>query len=107
MSILGVIVRSRADATAALRERLAGLPGVDVALDPGDGRLILVIDDTAVSRAAAQLTEIGSWPSVVNTSLVYEHIGDELDSEAPAAPAIPDYSAWRHPPHPAVLTETE
>jgi periplasmic nitrate reductase NapD len=106
MSILGVIVRTRPDATAALRERLAALPGVDVALDPGDGRLILVIEDAPGSSAAARLTEIGSWPSVVNTSLVYEHIGVEPHGDAPAIAAISDFSAWRHHPHSTAPTET-
>jgi periplasmic nitrate reductase NapD len=101
MSILGVIVRTRADATAALRERLASLAGVDVALDPGDGRLILVIEDTPGNSAAQSLSEIGSWPSVINTSLVYEHIGD-----APEVTAICEYSDWRQPPHPTVPLET-
>jgi periplasmic nitrate reductase NapD len=106
MSILGVIVRTRAEAAAALRARLVQLPGVDVALDPGDGRLILVIEDAPGSSAAARLTEIGSWPNVVNISLVYEHIGTELHGDIDPAAAIADYSAWRQPPHPSIPTET-
>ena len=92
MSILGVIVRSRAADAAALRERLAALPGVDVALDPGDGRLILVMEDAAGGTAAARLGEIALWPTVINTSLVYEYSGPDLpDAQA----GVADYSDWR------------
>ena len=93
MSILGVIVRARVDDEAALRERLAQLAGVDVALDPGDGRLILVIEDAPGRAAAASLAEISQWPIVINTSLVYEHSGaDVSDSQ----PGVADYADWRN-----------
>jgi periplasmic nitrate reductase NapD len=92
MSILGVIVRTRTDATAALRLRLAGLAGVDVALDPGDGRLILVIEDAADKSAAAYLADINAWPLVLNTSLVYEHSDAQSHCETYA---VSDSSDWR------------
>jgi nitrate reductase NapD len=92
MPILGVIVRTRPGDTVAVRERLAQQAGVDVALDPQDGRLVLVIEDSAGSSAAAVLGEITTWPAVLNTSLVYEYSG-------PDAPSRPDevthYRAWR------------
>jgi periplasmic nitrate reductase NapD len=92
MSILGVIVRARTDDAATLRERLTELVGVDVALDPGDGRLILVIEDAPGRAAAASLAEISQWPIVINTSLVYEHSGaDVSDSQ----PEIAEFSDWR------------
>ena len=92
MSILGVIVRARLEDVAALRDRLAQLTGVDVALDPGDGRLILVIEDVPGCAAAASLAEISQWPIVINTSLVYEHSGVDVSDEQPA---IADYTDWR------------
>jgi len=92
MTILGAILRSHPEQTADLRERLAARTGVDVALDPGDGRLILVIEDSADAAAAAVLAEIASWPAVINTSLVYEYSGPD----APAAgPALESYTDWR------------
>ena len=92
MSILGVIVRSRAADAAALRERLAALSGVEIALDPGDGRLILVIEDAPGRAAAASLAEIALWPLVINTSLVYEYSGADIDDEAAD---VHDYTEWR------------
>jgi nitrate reductase NapAB chaperone NapD len=96
MPILGVIVRTQPGHTDAVRERLAQRPGVDVALDPQDGRLILVIEDSAAFAAAATLGEITTWPSVLNTSLVYEYSGPD----APAAPGdVTSYRAWRDALH--------
>jgi len=57
MSILGVIVRSHPDTVAAIDQRLRGLPGVDVADLAGapDGRVVIVIEDSATSTAPASL----------------------------------------------------
>jgi nitrate reductase NapAB chaperone NapD len=46
-----------------------------------DGRLVIVIEDSAGSSAAATLGAIALWPEVLNTSLVYEYSGP--DSPAP------------------------
>lgn len=92
MSILGVIVRTAPAATAAVRERLAARPGVHIAADPADGRLILVIEDAGAAGAGATLGEITTWKDVLNTSLVYEYSGPD----APASEAAPsNYADWR------------
>jgi nitrate reductase NapAB chaperone NapD len=91
MSILGVIVRARPSETAAVRDWLAQLDGVDLALDPRDGRFILVIEDGAHRTAAATMSAIALHPGVVNTSLVFEYSGFD-------ACAVPDFSAWRSSP---------
>lgn len=79
MSILGVIVRSHPTTVAAIDQRLRGLSGVDVADRAGatDGRLVIVIEDSAHSSAAATLGAIALWPEVLNTSLVYEYSGPD------------------------------
>ena len=73
MSVLGVIVRARPTDRQSVAERLRALPGADLALDPGDGRMVLVLEDTPGRSAAESLSEIALWPQVLNTSLVYEH----------------------------------
>ena len=95
MSILGVIVRGRPGDTAALRERLSQRGGVAIALDPHDGRLILVMEDTPEWAAAQSLADIALWPTVLNTSLVYEYSGPDLADQAAALSA---YADWRDPP---------
>lgn len=90
MSILGAIVRTSRDRVADLSRQLAQQPGVDVALDPGDGRLILVIEDSAGTAASATLAAIALLPGVVDVSLVYEHGGDD-----PAESAGMNATSWR------------
>lgn len=98
MSILGAIVRVRPPLQALVKPRLAACPGVDVALDPGDGRLILVIEDARADdgtphAAAATLAAIASWPEMLSTSLVYEYSGP--DAPPPEGAGVDDYRAWR------------
>ena len=92
MSILGVIVRARNVDAARLRGDFARMPGVEVGLDPGDGRLILVIEDVGGSSAAASMAEIAQWPGVLNTSLVYEYSGPEAQANDTAGVG---FSSWR------------
>lgn len=95
MSILGVVLRAAPQHRSAVNARLSGLPGVDVVSDPGDGRWVLVIEDTgdaAAPTAAATLGAMATWPELLGTSLVYEYSGPD----APAPGDGPtDYRAWR------------
>jgi periplasmic nitrate reductase NapD len=95
MSILGVVVRAMPAQQGAVADRLATIAGVDVIAAHGDGRFVLVIEDTHEPRAptaAATLGALATWPDVLNTSLVYEYSGPE--SPAPDAP-VTAYQAWR------------
>lgn len=92
MSILGVIVRTRPGDLAGVRQELSTRPGVDLAADPGDGRIVIVIEDTATTAAAALLGEIATWPAVLNTSLVYEYSGPDAPD---AAAELTSYTDWR------------
>ena len=97
MSILGAVVRVRPSDVAATVAELAACPGTDVALDPGDGRLVLVIEDAErdgqLHAAAATLASIALLPQVLNTSLVYEYSGP--DAPPTGGGAVEDYRAWR------------
>ena len=97
MSILGAVVRSRPEDSTTVAQRLGGLPGVDLALNPGDGRLVIVIEDAEADglpvSAAATLGGIATWSEVLGTSLVYEYSGP--DSPAPEGNEGLDYRAWR------------
>lgn len=93
MSILGVIVRSHPDDVGAIELRLRTLPGVDVAetAAAADGRLVVVIEDSATTSAAATLGAVALWPEVLNTSLVYEYSGPD----SPAPDDVDAYTDWR------------
>ena len=93
MSILGVIVRSHPQALPGIEARLRLLPSVDVAdlAAAADGRLVIVIEDSADTSAAATLGAIALWPEVLNTSLVYEYSGPD----SPAPDSVEGYVDWR------------
>lgn len=97
MSILGAVVRIRPEHLGAVVPRLSVLPGADLALNPGDGRLVMVLEDAEVDGvvhgAAATLASIALWPEVLNTSLVYEYSGP--DAPPVGGAAVEDYRAWR------------
>lgn len=95
MSILGVIVRTRPEDLGATEQALRALPGTDLALPEGeaDGRLVVVIEDTAERTAAAVMAEIALWPQVLNTSLVYEYSGPDVPHTETAG--VNAYTDWR------------
>lgn len=96
MSILGAVIRTRPERLPGVVAQLHLLPGVDVALNPGDGRLVLVIEDAeidrAVQEAAHTLEQIAQWRDVLNTSLVYEYSGPDAPT---TAAAVSGYRDWR------------
>lgn len=101
MSILGAVLRTHPQHLPAVLTRLGALPGVDVALNPGDGRLVLVMEDTAdpegqTFTAAAMLADMAMWPDVLSTSLVYEYSGP--DAPALGEGDMSDYRRWRGKP---------
>lgn len=106
MSILGAVVRVHPAKLSATLANLARLPGVDIALNPGDGRIVIVMEDTTSAgdapdapenrSAAGMLNEIACWPDVLSTSLVYEYSGP--DAPPLVTDDMSDYRAWRGKP---------
>jgi len=100
MSVLGAVVRTKPVSVPGLALRLGSMRGVDLALNPGDGRMVIVIEDVAgpvgadePASAAEVLTHIARWPEVLSTSLVYEYSGP--DAPAPATAQGTDFRSWR------------
>lgn len=89
MSVLGVVARTHPQHLPALVPVLMALEGVDLVANPGDGRLVLVLEDVPERSAAARLGELALWPELMATTLVYEYSGP--DSPSPHAEA----TDWR------------
>ncbi len=75
MSVLGVVARTLPGDLPAVVDRLQACAGVELAANPGDGRLVLVIEDSEQRSAAGLLGELSRWPELLSTSLVYEYSG--------------------------------
>lgn len=73
MNITGVLVHAHPDRQAAVRDRLAALPGVEVHASAPGGRLVVTVEDVAEARAADTLLAVHRLPGVVSAALVYHH----------------------------------
>jgi nitrate reductase NapD len=95
MSILGTVVRVRPEHATDVVAELASWPGLDIALNSGDGRLVIILEDTSDTTAAQNMAAIALLPKVLNTSLVYEYSGaDVMPADAPASADV-NYQSWR------------
>lgn len=95
MSILGTVVRVKPEHVAAVCAELALLPGLDIALNPGDGRLVVVLEDTDQATAAQTMARMALIPEVLNTSLVYEYSGPDVAPGAERPANETHFAAWR------------
>lgn len=93
MSILGAVLRVLPTHLPEITAALAECPGLDIALNPGDGRLVLVIEDTDTQPAAQTFAAISLLPKVLNASLVYEYSGPDVVNASDAFDAR--YQSWR------------
>jgi len=95
MSILGTVVRVRPEDASEIITELAHWPGLDIALNSGDGRLVIILEDAADTTAAQTMAAIALLPKVLNTSLVYEYSDpDVMPADAPASADV-NYQSWR------------
>ena len=95
MSILGVVLRVLPEQLVAVLDTLHPTPGVDIAMNPGDGRLVLILEDTAERAAAQTFATIALLPGVLNASLVYEYSGPDIAHAASAQDFDTRYQSWR------------
>ncbi len=78
MSILGCVLRIKVEKLPHVMALLTSTEGVDVAMNPGDGRLVLVLEDTQTTGAAQTFAAISLFPEVLSASLVYEYSGPDV-----------------------------
>ena len=95
MSILGVVLRVQPSHLAEVIHELTPLAGLDIALNPGDGRLVLILEDTQDRAAAQTFAAIALLPGVLNASLVYEYSGPDVACTESAQSFDTRYQSWR------------
>lgn len=94
MSILGCVLRVKAEKLPQILSALNTTEGVDVAVNPGDGRLVLILEDTQTSGAAQTFAAISLFPEVLSASLVYEYSGPDVVN-VDADEDNTRYQSWR------------
>lgn len=94
MSILGCVLRVKAEKLPQVLATLTTTAGVDVAMNPGDGRLVLIVEDTQTTGAAQTFAAISLFPEVLSASLVYEYSGPDV-AHADTDEDNTRYQSWR------------
>lgn len=94
MSILGCLLRVKTEKLSHVLAVLKVTEGVDVAINGGDGRLVMVIEDTQTIGAAQTFAAISLLPDVLSSLLVYEYSGPDL-AHAKTDPENTRYQSWR------------
>lgn len=94
MSVLGCIFRVKADKLPQVLVTLNTTQGVDVAMNLGDGRMVLILEDTQTTSAAQTFAAISLLPEVLSASLAYEYSGPDVVNIGPQE-ADTRYQSWR------------
>jgi nitrate reductase NapD len=81
MSISGLVIHTRPDATGTARAAIADLPGVEVHAATADGRLVVTIERADDGEAAETLSHFQTIDGVLSTSLVYSRFEPESGQE--------------------------
>ena len=76
-NICGVLVHTRPGEVVDVKGRLAAMPGVEVHAATEEGRVVVVVEDTAERLAIDTITDIFRTAGVINASLVYQYTDDE------------------------------
>jgi nitrate reductase NapD len=79
MDISGVVVRTHPERATAVKSRLCSLPGVEVHAVSKEGRMVVTIENPAVSMIDT-INSLNDIEGVLSTSLIYHH-ADELELE--------------------------
>jgi nitrate reductase NapD len=83
--ISGLLVHARPGEVAPVCNALNALPGVDVDSNLGDGRLVVIVENTGERAMADTFAEIRNVEGVLSASLTYHFADDSvsLDEELP------------------------
>ena len=76
MNICGCLVHAMPEQVRDVAESLATVDGVEVHAQAEDGRIVIVVEDTAEERASDIIMSIHQIPSVVSLTLTYHHFED-------------------------------
>lgn len=82
MGILGTVVRTRLEHLHTVVAQLSVMDGLEIALNPMDGRLVIIIEDGIHTTAIETMDAMAKIPEILSTSLVYEYSDTNADASA-------------------------
>ncbi len=95
MNICGCLVHVAPERTAAARVAMAATGGVEVHAEGGDGRFVIVVEDTDRRPASETIMTLHQIPGVISLTLTYHHFEDL--AESPPRPDAPRHDTSRRP----------
>lgn len=84
MNICGCLVHLSEIAPEDTRTRIEDMDGVEIHAASGDGRLVVVVEDTASASASESIMAIHQIPGVISVTLNYHHFEDQPSPVAKA-----------------------
>ena len=79
MNISGILVLADPDRLEMVKTQLLALPGVEISVDEGDGRLVVIIEESNGRASGEALMKMQAIKGVLSASLVYQYLDDEED----------------------------
>lgn len=81
MNISSVVIRTWPESLVAVRERIAGMPGVEIHAAEPDGRIVATIEDCGDQRAADTYLQLNELPGVLSAAMIYQYSDDEEEPQ--------------------------
>ncbi len=82
MNICGCLVHAAVPSLSGVRDQIDAMNGTEIHASDEDGRLVVVVEDTADKTASELIMELHQIPGVISVTLTYHHFEDLA---APAA----------------------
>ncbi|MDR0563479.1 MAG: chaperone NapD [Azoarcus sp.] len=79
MKIVSLVLKFLPNHAEAIKPLVAAVPGASVAVDSGDGRMIVVLEDGPDYAVSDSILQIHQIPQVMSTTLSYEY-SDEVQA---------------------------
>lgn len=77
MNICGCLVHTTPDRVPEATQAMTDIAGVEVHAQSDDGRLVLVVEDTADRFASETIMDLHQIPGVISLTLTYHHFEDQ------------------------------
>ncbi len=80
MKIASLVLKFLPESAAEVRAGVEQVPGASVAVDTGDGRMIVVVEDVDGLSTADAIIKVHHVPHVMSVTLAYEYTDEGLEA---------------------------
>ena len=87
MNICGCLVHAAIQSLPGIQSQIEAMDGVEIHASDGDGRLVVVVEDTENNTASELIMQLHQIPGILSVTLTYHHFEDLAASEAASLPA--------------------